>query len=105
MTIALLSLLSIDTGAIPGGDKLRHALAYLAVSSVGFFGFPRKTHGWLALGILAFGAGMEWAQATFTSARAAELGDMLANLAGVAAGWAIAWSALAVLSRLGKSRH
>jgi VanZ family protein len=104
-TIALLSLVSIDAGAIPGGDKLRHALAYLAVSAVGFFGFPRKTHGWLALGILVFGAAMEWAQATFTSARVAELGDMLANLAGVAAGWVLAWSALIALRRAGNRRR
>ena len=102
--IALYSLVPFDIGTIMGSDKIRHALAYFCLSAAGFFGFPRKTHLWLFLGIIAFGAGMEWAQATFTSGRFAELGDIIANAIGVVSGWAIARNALAALRKAGQPR-
>lgn len=68
----------------PEADKLRHAGAFFVLWLLGVqAGYPRP---WgLALGLLAFGVGIEVAQ-SFTPAREPSALDVLADLAGIAAG-------------------
>lgn len=69
----------------PQADKLRHALAFVALWLLG-----RRaglSSGWaLALVLVGFGAAIELAQG-LTAYRQASLGDLAADVLGVALGW------------------
>ena len=68
-------------------DKLEHLLAYfiLSASAVQLFG-SRRALCWAALGLVALGVGIEWAQGALTSTRMADPMDALANSCGVLIG-------------------
>lgn len=67
----------------PEADKLRHAAAFFVLWLLGVRAGYRP---WgLALGLLAFGVGIEVAQ-SFTPSREPSVLDVLADLAGIAAG-------------------
>lgn len=72
-------------------DKVEHFLAYfvLAASAVqlwrGWWSLAR-----VALGLVAMGVGIEWAQGALTETRLADPMDALANTLGVVAGMATA---------------
>ncbi|KRG69899.1 membrane protein [Stenotrophomonas terrae] len=68
-------------------DKLEHLLAYfmLSASAVQLFG-SRRALCWAALGLVALGVGIEWAQGALTSTRMADPMDALANSGGVLIG-------------------
>jgi hypothetical protein len=81
---------------IPGGsgpdwfenaDKLRHAAAFIALWAIGRRAGLQPAWA-LALGLLAFGISIEIAQA-FTPYRESSVGDVLADVAGIAAGRAL----------------
>ena len=81
------SLPEIETSLL-GWDKFQHAAAYgvftlLAGWAFGSYPWDMKKR-WLVAVILAviFGGALEVAQAALTSARRAELSDLLADLAG-----------------------
>lgn len=84
-----------DLPKVNVNDKLEHALAFalLASSAVQLFtrGRPLAT---VAAGLLALGAGIEFAQALFTTTRAMELADLVADAIGIGAGMAVAWTPL-----------
>lgn len=84
-----------DLPRVPVNDKLEHALAFalLASSAVQLFarGRPLAT---IAAGLLALGVGIEFAQALFTTTRAMELADVVADAVGIGAGMAVAWTPL-----------
>lgn len=84
-----------DLPRIPISDKIEHALAFavLAASAVQLFvrGPALAT---VAAGLLALGVGIEFAQATFTTTRAMELGDVIADAIGIGAGMLVAWTPL-----------
>ncbi len=71
-----------------GWDKFQHAAAYGVFTLLAGWAFGtlplELKHRWLAAVILAviFGGALEVAQAVLTSERAAELSDLLADLAG-----------------------
>ena len=68
----------------PQADKLRHALAFVALWAIGRRAALRPS--WvLALGLVAFGIGIEVAQ-SFTPDREASVADVLADALGIAAG-------------------
>ncbi len=76
-------------------DKLEHALAFalLAGSAVQLF---ERGRGLVAvgLGLLALGIGIEFAQALFTTTRAMEAADVVADTIGIVAGLATALTPL-----------
>ncbi|MEW5865040.1 MAG: hypothetical protein AB1773_15835 [Pseudomonadota bacterium] len=85
------------------GDKLGHLAAYAALMFCWARGGAsfRARLGWAAASV-AMGIGLEFAQGAL-GYRSREVGDMLANAAGVALGWALA-RALARLSHLARRR-
>ena len=84
-----------DLPRIPLSDKVEHALAFaaLAASAVQLFvrGLPLLV---AAVGLLALGVGIELAQAGFTTTRAMEGADVVADAIGIAAGMLVAWTPL-----------
>jgi VanZ family protein len=72
------------------GDKYGHVLAYAALMSwfANIYDNSVRRLQW-ALGFVALGIGLEFAQA-WTGYRSFELADMAADAAGVAAGWVCA---------------
>lgn len=73
---------------VPGGvsDKFLHFSAYAALAFM-FAGVLERRHwGRVVVGLLLFGAGIEFAQEHLIKSRAGEWQDMAANAAGVAVG-------------------
>lgn len=65
-------------------DKVQHAGAYFVLALLGAWTFPRRLP--VALGLIAFGAGIEVAQATMDLGRQGDVLDGLANTFGVVVG-------------------
>ena len=75
--------------SVPYSDKFFHALTYL-VLMVWFAGIYRNRWYWiLALGLAAMGIAIEFLQTTVPY-RFFDNYDLLANVAGIAVGWALA---------------
>ncbi|WP_295976184.1 VanZ family protein [uncultured Xanthomonas sp.] len=72
---------------LPDTDKVEHFIAYLvlAAAAVQVYAGPRAWT-WAALGLLALGVGIEFAQGAWTTTRSADPLDALADALGVAAG-------------------
>ncbi|MBB5883881.1 VanZ family protein [Xanthomonas sp. F1] len=92
---------------LPDSDKAEHFIAYLllAAAAVQVYAGPRAWT-WAALGLLALGVGIEFAQGAWTATRAADPLDALADALGVATGMATAatpWRDL--LWRLERGSH
>lgn len=84
--VLVLALMPLDAPAVPVGhiDKLQHAGVFALLWLLGRrAGLARP---WLALGLLAFGGSIEWAQATLTDYRMAEWLDWVADAVGVGVG-------------------
>lgn len=86
-------LAPVGAFAFPGADKLVHAglygvLGLLLARAVGAAA-PRRTLGRVMLGVLAFASLDEWHQ-RFIPGRSAEVLDVVADVAGAAAGLAAA---------------
>ena len=74
----------------PGGDKIEHFLAYflLATSAVQIYQGARVL--WrVAIGLVALGVAVEFAQGAFTTTRSMDAWDVIADTLGAAAGFAI----------------
>src|SRR3546814_730000 len=82
-----------DLPRIPISDKIEHALAFavLAASAVQLFVRGPALVA-VAAGLLALGVGIEFAQAAFTTTRAMELGDVIADAIGIGMGMLVAWT-------------
>ena len=93
------SLLPADELPVPqfaGFDKLEHAFGYGVLSAYAVMLFARRrTQAWAAMGLVVLGITIEIAQASWTSSRSSDPGDVLADLLGVLAGLAIAPTAWA----------
>jgi len=88
LAVVVLSLVPPPPMAVPAHtDKAEHLLAYagLALGAVQLFrrGLPLLGAG---IGLVALGAGLEWAQGAFTASRMADPADALANACGVLLG-------------------
>lgn len=68
----------------PGGDKVQHALSYVAMGLWYAALFERRHLPRVALGLFTFGVVIEVLQATMPFGRAADWIDLLANGAGIA---------------------
>lgn len=84
-----------DLPRLPMSDKLEHALAFalLAASAVQLFVRGRAL-ALVAFGLLLLGVAIEFAQVTFTTTRAMERGDVVADAIGIAVGMLVAWTPL-----------
>ena len=73
--------------ALPGdpGDKVQHILAFLVLSSLAAFAYPRLRLMVIFLGLAAFGGAIEAVQAIPQLGRQPSLMDWLADVAAVAA--------------------
>ena len=84
-----LAPLGRDTAAWVLSDKVLHALAFAALM-IWFCGVFRLPYTPLiGLGLLAFGGGIEFLQGMLPYRRA-EFADLLADAAGIGAGWVLA---------------
>lgn len=103
--IAVLSLMPLrNVPDLDVSDKIKHALAYVAL---GFFFasvIVRRDWFWLAIALICFGALIELAQHVMPFGRSAEAKDMLANLAGIAVGLLLALTPLGSWARWLESR-
>ena len=85
-------------------DKLLHVLFFAALWWLGRRAGITPPFA-LALGLLAFGAGIESAQAALTHTRQASVLDLLADAAGIAVGWTVAVGAARLASRRQPQEH
>lgn len=98
LVIAWLSLSPIEELPVSVSlwDKAQHAIAYFGLALIGAWAFPDRS-GRLAVGLVAFGVGVEILQAAMALGRQGDAIDAVANTLGVAVGLAVAWSARALL--------
>ncbi len=98
LTITYLSTnpgVSLPKFSLISADKLAHAVVYGILVALLWFGRRRRNDlgkYWgvaVFLGAAAYGALMEYIQATYFPSRSFEFDDMIANAVGAAAGWAI----------------
>lgn len=78
------------------GDKFGHILGYMVMMSWFTQLYHRRVHLWWGLGFVALGIVLEYVQG-WTGYRSFDYFDMLADGAGVAAGWLLGGTALARL--------
>lgn len=85
-----------------GFDKVQHLLGYAALSTYAVMLFGRlRAQAMCALGLVALGIGLEFAQEALTSTRQADPADALFNSLGALAGLAVSATPLAdLLQRL-----
>lgn len=88
--IALAPVTSHEPDWFENADKVRHAGAFFVFWCVGAPGFARTRWGWLAVGLLAYGAAIEIAQGTLTTDRDASWADWLTDALGLALGHQVA---------------
>lgn len=83
--LALVPAQYLPPAAFNVWDKAEHAVAFAAMGGLGLLAYPRH---WIRvlLGLLAFGAVIELAQAA-TGWRSGEWGDWLADAVGLALAW------------------
>jgi VanZ family protein len=80
-------------------DKLQHFLGYFLLM-IWFAGlYPRRQHWLLALGFFVLGMVLELGQSALTTTRQMDASDVLANTAGIAAGYVFAGFGLANWAR------
>ncbi len=97
MTSGIASVIAVLTLASPGqlppapqiSDKVYHALAFAALVAPTVLMWPKRLVAISALALL-YGGVIEMIQPAF--GRQAELGDLLANCAGVALAWVLAFA-------------
>lgn len=98
LCIALSLLPPVELGAPPDSDKLGHFLAYATLSAWAVLIFrTRRAQALAALGLIALGIGLEFAQAQLTTMRLGDPRDALANTLGVLAGLALGVTPAATL--------
>ena len=94
MTLLIIWLALMPAGSAPSGlgwDKLNHVGAIALVTGLAYLSF--QSRGWAATGAFLYGTTLgvliEILQATLTTSRSAEWGDVAADLIGAVGVWAI----------------
>lgn len=89
--VVVLSLTPPPPVSVPRGfDKLEHLVGYALLSAGAVLLFGRRgAQLGAALGLVAMGIALEFAQAGLTETRTADVADAAANALGVAAGFAL----------------
>lgn len=88
-------------GRFPNADKLYHAGAFFL--NAAWFGglFKRRAYPWLGAALVLFGIGIEVAQYVMPYGRTAEIGDVLADVAGIVLGLLLAlWLRESLFARI-----
>jgi VanZ family protein len=81
-------------------DKVQHVIAYLSLAFLPALHEPRRRLAYIAIGLVALGVLLEFGQ-LWSPGRSFEIGDMLADAAGVIAGASIGlWARPLAASRL-----
>ena len=97
LALAILALSILPGEQLPDvklWDKFQHILAYVALA-LWFGGItPRRSHGWVAGGLMAYGILIEFLQGWMQQGRQADLFDLGANATGIAAGLLLALTPL-----------
>lgn len=94
--LVLLALALVPGPALPEvevSDKLLHGLAFAFLMLWFSALYPLRQAWRVALALLGYGVVMELLQG-LSGQRSAELRDLLADAAGIAAGWLLAWAGL-----------
>lgn len=91
LVIVAASLMPMPERATAGGtDKIGHFIAYFTLMLLGA-GISTTDRLWqVAIRCLLLGVALEFGQALLTDTRQADWADMLANGAGIVAGWLLA---------------
>ena len=82
VTVLMLIELAPKQGGWPHWDKVQHALVFAALTLAGYLAFPQKKR-WVCLGLVCYGALIEWLQGLLTITRMASFNDWLADIAGI----------------------
>jgi VanZ family protein len=69
----------------PHWDKVQHVLVFLVLTLLGTFAYTSKKY-YLAVGLIAYGAGTELLQGMLTITRLATMNDWLADVVGICIG-------------------
>ena len=89
LTIVPAMLAPFPVTEVPGIDKWLHGLTF-AILALWFTGqYARQSYGAIAIGLVAYGALIEFGQSLIPY-RTAEWGDLVADVAGIGVGMAIA---------------
>lgn len=73
-----------------GADKVQHFLGYAALAGYAVMLFERaREHAIAAVAVVLLGVAIEFAQGAITQSRRADAADVLANVIGAVAGWAL----------------
>ena len=81
-TFILLIELPPKSGGWPYWDKVQHIVGFGVLTTLGCFAYTEKKV-WLCLGLVIYGALIEYFQSTLTYTRMASLGDWLADVVGI----------------------
>jgi VanZ family protein len=94
LTLLILWLALMPAASVPSGlgwDKLNHAGAIAAATGLAYLSFQPR--GWAVAGAFFYGASLgvliEILQATLTTGRSAEWGDVAADLVGAGGAWIV----------------
>ena len=74
---------SVSVGGVPHGDKVMHFLVYAVLAGLTRLGWPRLWGGWIVIGFVALGIGLEIAQHMMAVGRTGSVADALANSLGI----------------------
>lgn len=97
VVLALSTVIALIPGpagapSLIGWDKLDHLAAFAALALFARGGWPRARRAVTAGLLLAYGVVLEFAQSHPLVGRTASLSDIVADLIGIAIGFALAWT-------------
>lgn len=81
VTYLMLIELAPKTGGWPYWDKVQHMAVFAMLTTLACLAYPQKRL-WIALGLLSYGAIIEFLQGALTLTRMVSTGDWLADAAG-----------------------
>ncbi len=87
-TFVMLIDLAPKTGGWPYWDKVQHIIGFGILTTLGCFAYMQKK-GWVCVGLVTYGALIEYFQNALTVSRTASFGDWLADIFGIAMGIAV----------------
>jgi len=83
LAVIILSLRpSLPSIEVPNSDKLMHFLAYGVLAGLTRLGWPRLWGGWIVIGFILLGVGLELGQYLMAQGRTASIADAFANSVG-----------------------
>lgn len=87
-TLVMLIDMTPKTGGWPYWDKVQHIVGFGTLATLGCFAYAQKKV-WVCVGLVTYGALIEYFQSALTVSRTASFGDWLADILGVVVGVAV----------------